>query len=120
VAQAVSLVIAQQTSAWISFQSPQQQPVYDAAAITAALASIDNQLGCWQQFFTNHGLQPLRLDYDKLVLDPRGSVDRVLDHCGLAAADLPSCDSLLPERQTSSVNQAWAERFRTEQLATSA
>ncbi len=59
VAQAVSLVIAQQTSAWISFQAPQQQPVYDAAAITAALAGIDHQLGCWQQFFVSRGIQPV-------------------------------------------------------------
>ncbi len=120
VAQAVSLVIAQQTSAWISFQSPRQQPVYDPEAITAALTGIDHQLGCWQRFFTSRGLKPLVLSYDELAKDPTGSVGRVLKYCGLPAAESPMGSSLLPHRQASPLNQAWADRFRAEQLATTA
>jgi LPS sulfotransferase NodH len=120
VAQAVSLVIAQQTSAWISFQPPTRQPIYDAAAIAAALAGIDHQLDCWQRFFATRGIEPLLLSYDDLVADPAVSVRRVLACCGLPAADLPIHATLLPQRQASPLNQAWAERFRAEQLAPTA
>lgn len=120
VAQAVSLVIAQQTSSWISFQTPRRQPVYDAAAIAAALAGIDHQLGCWQRFFTTHGIQPLVLDYDELVTTPAGTVRRVLKHCGLSSVEPWLRSSLVPQRQASPLNQAWADTFRSEQLSDAA
>lgn len=119
IAQAVSLVIAQQTSAWISFQTARQQPVYDAQAIAAALAGIEFQLGCWEQFFATRGTEPLVIVYDDLVADPAGTVCRVLNHCGLPAA-AASHDPLIPQRQASPLNEAWAERFRAEQATAAA
>lgn len=119
-AQAVSLVIAQQTSAWISFHALKRQPVYDTPAIAAALAGIDHQLSCWQAFFLSRGIEPLVLDYDDLVADPAACVQRVRDRCGLPATAASRPVSLLPQRQASAVNREWADRFRAERPAAAA
>jgi LPS sulfotransferase NodH len=112
IAQAVSLVIAQQTSAWISFQKPQREPTYDAAAIEAAIISIDYQLAEWARFYKANQIIPLVLVYEDLVNDPSAAVTRVLSHCNVIDSVTVEPVPIRPKRQATALNKAWVARFR--------
>ena len=78
VAQAVSLVKAQQTGLWhqapdgseLERLSPPQEPAYDRAQISAGLEELTGYERQWAEWFQREGLEPYRLTYDSLSADP--------------------------------------------------
>lgn len=113
-AQAISWVIAQQSSAWISFHEASEEPTYDFAAIQNALAVIDAQTAQWKQFFTTHSIEPLPLLYEDLITAPDAELDRVFTHCNVTRAPSHTRPTHQPQQQASRRNQEWAERYRRE------
>ena len=120
-AQAVSLVKAQQTGLWhiapdgreLERLSPPAPPVYDRARIAAEMARFTALDAAWHDWFATQGIAPLRLDYDSLAAAPAAEIARIC-----AALDLPAPD---PARLIPSVapladatSRAWAARFRAE------
>ena len=120
-AQAVSLVKAQQTGLWhigpdgreLERLSPPAPPVYDRARITTELARFTALEAAWHDWFAAQGIEPLRLDYDSLAAAPAAEVTRIC-----TALNLPAPD---PARLTPSVapladatSRAWVARFRAE------
>jgi LPS sulfotransferase NodH len=51
IAQAVSLEIARQTKAWISYHTPSSEPAYSLEAIRTALEMIEAQEAEWERYF---------------------------------------------------------------------
>lgn len=117
VAQAVSLVVAEHTGGWISFQAEQREPVYDAAAIARALLEIDAQERGWADHFTRVPTAVVRIDYEDLVADHAGPVGTIRDRLGLPTVPPAPREVALPGRQGGDRNRGWRDRFRDDLAA---
>lgn len=112
VAQAVSLVIARQTKAWISFHQEKQEPVYDFEAIATAVRGLKKQEAAWDTFFAGCGITPHVVVYEEMLADPAQTVAGVCRHL-----DVPVPESLpepMTARQATARNAEWHQRYRTE------
>ncbi len=113
-AQAVSMVRAQQTGQWESSVTQKFEPTYDPARIRYWLRRIDEEAAAWQALLRHRRVQPITIAYDALAADPDGAVDGILQRFRLTRAAPPPVQ--LPEmrRQSDSLNREWIERFRRE------
>ena len=112
--QAISLVIARQTKAPISFRPTEGEPVYDRAAITAALARLAQDRDGWDGFFTARGIQPLRIAYDRLTTEPEAAVAAIRTRLGLGPAPPGRAPAWMPQKQGTALNAAWRARYLME------
>jgi LPS sulfotransferase NodH len=110
-AQAVSLTIARQINAWISFQVPTREPTYDFGSIHAALMEIKAEDAHWRSYFEARGLDPILVEYEALAADPKATIDRIRAAFGLTGNRRASHGRLLPERQSTSLNLDWERRY---------
>lgn len=120
-AQAISRVKAEQTGLWHRNSdgsererlSPPQEPRYDPEAIAhhmAELARFDEE---WEQWFVKEGIQPLRIDYDRLSQQPQNTVAELLSALGMDpkhAKDITAPTAKLAD----STNSDWVRRFQSE------
>ena len=113
ISQAVSLVIAQQTQAWISHFKPERSPVYDFTAIRDAHRLIKNEDAQWDQYFSGAGITPLQVTYEDLIAAPDAIVERIRSALGLGPATKIKHQEG-PRRQSSELNDAWCSRYLTE------
>jgi trehalose 2-sulfotransferase len=119
--QAVSHVKAQQTGLWhmatdgteLERLSVHQEPVYNSAEIQSCyekFVAYDQQ---WDEWFRREGIDPFRISYDQLSLDPVKTVSAILDCLGLKndAAQLiePGVKKL-----ADAISRNWVDRFRSE------
>jgi LPS sulfotransferase NodH len=109
IAQAISLVIARKTSAWISFHQVQKQPKYDFRAIQGALAEIEEQNGKWDTFFERNGIQPLMIEYEALSELPEEALNNILSYFDLKIESQKP--GPVPERQSTELNSIWKRRY---------
>jgi LPS sulfotransferase NodH len=112
--QAISLVIAKQSKAPISFRAVQAQPTYDRAAITAAMARLARDRDGWERFFAARGMQPLRIAYDRLTAEPEAAVAAIRLRLGLPPAPSGRARPWMPQRQATARNADWRARYLTE------
>lgn len=113
IAQAVSLVIAQQTKAWISHHEPVGEPAYDRDAIEAAIHRIKQQEAAWNTHFQACDLPVLRLEYEALVNDPAGTVETVTGFLGVSFDRCRLDLEAGPRKQAGALNETWERRFRS-------
>lgn len=120
-AQAVSLVRAEQTGLWhvapdgteVERLSPPAPPVYDFERIAARHAALAAEEAGWQEWFAAEAITPLRIDYDTLAADPAAQTARILQALGLPRA---SATRLTPglARMSDALSQDWIARFRAD------
>lgn len=110
-AQAVSLVRAEQTKQFSHRMVARGETRYDRDAIADAIVRLDAQERAWDAYFASHGTDPLLVVYEDLVADHEGTVSNVL-------ARLGHHDVIVPpppiERQGDRLNVEWMERFSHE------
>lgn len=109
--QAISLVIARQTGAWISFHEQQRRPVYSFEEIEAALAEVEEECQNWREYFQKHEISPLEFEYEDIVAEPGCTVSAIARALGVdipSSWDAPSCG---PKKQASFLNRTWYRRF---------
>jgi LPS sulfotransferase NodH len=116
VAQAVSLVKADQTGWWNSLQSkPSAKPRYDYDEILRALHFILEQNHAWSAFFAANDITRLSITYERF-LDAPGETVRLIGEYLDVAVDTALIDlgrlSLVPQRDES--NAAWRAQFIAE------
>jgi LPS sulfotransferase NodH len=95
-AQAVSLVKAEQTGLWhiapdgseVERLAPPRPPVYDFDRIAATLADLEAQDAGWTAWFAAQGITPLRLWYEDLSADPADAVVQICRALGTSAPDV--------------------------------
>jgi len=114
VAQAISMVMARQTRAWISFHTAKAEPQYDADAIRKAITGLDREVETWDAFFADHGVTPLIVEYEDLQTDPDGTVDRVLSWFDVERRTDAQPHAQQPARQANELNDEWKSRFLAE------
>jgi trehalose 2-sulfotransferase len=92
-AQAVSLVKAEQTGLWhvapdgteIERVAPPQDPQYDFVRIRGEVRELEQYDVAWNAWFEEQGIAPLRLGYEELSANPAATLIRICDALGVAA-----------------------------------
>ncbi|MBT0994142.1 hypothetical protein KIN34_07570 [Cellulomonas sp. DKR-3] len=114
VAQAVSLLIASQTNAWISFQDATREPTYDFDAIAERVRLLQEEDAGWDAFFASRDLDPLVVVYEDLIADPAAAVAAVCTRLDVPVPEhLPEAGTA---RQATDLNERWRERFLSESV----
>ena len=108
--QAISLVMASQTGAWIHGHERQRAPEYSFTAIQSALSQVATERAGWDLFFASTGIEPIRISYEELTGDTDAIMRRVCDHIGIGWS--PS-EPATARVQRSGESEAWRERFLT-------
>lgn len=121
VAQAVSLLKAEQTGLWhvardgseLERLSAPQLPSYNAEAIRQHVTVLSSYERCWAEWFSSEKIEPYRITYEALSSDSQGTVIHLLSHLGV---DCSAAADIVPgvTRMSDSVSREWVERFRTE------
>ena len=108
--QAISLVIASQTGAWVHGHEPQRQPEYSLPAIQNAMDLLISERGQWDRFFALTEIEPLRISYEGLSAHPDATMQLVCQHIGV---EWHPVEPMAPSVQRTSRNDDWRERFLT-------
>lgn len=119
VGQAVSFWKALQTGEWLAgvyglapFWS--QKPQYSFLRIHSLVQEIAAHETAWEWYFSQHGIQPLKIVYEELIADRESTILNVLDYLSI---DKPE-DLIISEpslkRQSDSLNQEWTEKYYDE------
>lgn len=120
VAQAVSLLRAEQTSVWHDpVQATRTEPDHDTQfvfdQIHQRVQMIDQHNSAWQGWFSSVGIEPFPVLYEELAADPVGITHRILDFLGL---ELPPGRELVVQhrRLADELSTQWIARYQAELL----
>ena len=108
--QAISLVKAKQTGAWISFHRKQREAKYEQAQIDEALVRIIDEKVSWADHLRHADNRVLRLSYEDFCEKPDRAIRSVSSHLGVETPILRQ-GARLPERQSDEQNQFWKRRY---------
>ncbi|QND61217.1 Stf0 sulfotransferase [Mesorhizobium huakuii] len=120
-AQAISLIKAQQTGLWhiapdgteIERVAPAQEPQYDFERIKAEPARLEAYDTAWNIWFAAQGLTPLRVGYERLSADPAAALLAICEAVGI---QLPNADDIRPgvAKLADETSLDWMRRYRLE------
>ena len=108
--QAISLVIASQTGAWIHDHEQQRHPEYSFAAIQNALRQLTAERAEWDLFFASTGITPVRITYEDLTSHLDETMHRVCSHIDV---DWSPASVATTQVQRTDRSGEWRERFLT-------
>jgi LPS sulfotransferase NodH len=114
VAQAVSLLRAEQTGVWTETagerQEPAGEPGFDFGQVRERVRLIEDHNAAWQQWFAAEGIQPYPVLYEDLEVDPVRIARGVLGFLGL---DLPVGREITirHKRLADELNARWIESY---------
>lgn len=116
VAQAVSLLRAEQTDLWhITGQSdsePQQiQPHYDFTQIRQNVLELQQHNVAWCHWFRQQEIKPFFVHYEQLAASPTAVTHRVLDFLGIERPT-ESWGNVSNKRMSDEINLEWVQRYR--------
>ena len=87
VRQGISRVKAMQNGIWRIREGNRQEPVatlhFDYESIADCITWLKRQEKGWERFFKAHGISPLRIEYEELVRDFRGTGVRIFEYLGI-------------------------------------
>jgi len=115
VAQAVSLLRAEQTGVWFETaderQEPTVQPGFDFGQVRDLVQQVKEDNVSWEAWFAAEGIQPYRVLYEELDADPIGIASGVLGFLGL---DLPDGREITVrhKRLADELNAQWIGSYR--------
>ncbi len=117
--QALSTARALQTGLWKvqKGKTALREPQFDAELIAQCLREGERQEKMWQDFFGRIGVDPFRVEYEKLCEDYEATVRAVLDFLRIS---LPRGARIGPPRtirQADEISRNWEERFLAERSA---
>jgi LPS sulfotransferase NodH len=114
VAQAVSMVIAKQSGAWISYHDPAGIVSFDFDMIEREYRTLQKQDIAWANYFTRNAITPLTVIYEQLNTNPERVVAKILSFLGLDSPELLIKSGSGPQRQATDRNALWCRQFRQE------
>ena len=113
--QALSKARATQTELWKVQQGKKavREPQFDAQLIERCLTDGAQQEEVWESFFQRIGIDPFRVEYEKLCQDYEATIRAVFDFLQIS---LPRRARVAPVtiRQADDISRAWEERFLAE------
>lgn len=111
VAQAVSWARAEQTGYWHHGDMASAVPEPDLARMTDLVEEIDDHNALWERWFTANHVQPHRLTYEALTIDPAGAIVGIASHLGVVVPEAWRPRS--PHRkQADQTNAEWSTLLR--------
>lgn len=121
VEQAVSCLKAEQTGLWhvaadgsdVERIGPPREPEYDGPALQAWVDAMTGYDRDWNAWFASEAIEPVRISYDDLSADPKGTLRRVLAALGLDPAAAAQVSPSV-RKMADDTNRAWVTRFRAE------
>ena len=118
VAQAISLVKAEQSGLWhvapdgteIERLAPPQDPHYDLKRIQREVAALEAYDAAWDEWFKQQKVSPLRVQYETLAEDPVRSMVRICEALGVEA---PETESVKPgvAKLANEISLDWIRRY---------
>ena len=125
VAQAVSLLRAEQTGLWhVNSDGTERErlkagraPVYNADDLSRLLTELEEHDECWNHWFDEQEIEPVNITYEGLVANPQATLATVLSALGLDSAVAEAAEprtAKLANRESCE----WADRFRAERHRT--
>ena len=119
IAQAVSLLKAQQGGLWHRAAdgterertSPPAPLVYDADRLAGMVEALDGGDGAWNDWFSRLRIQPLRLTYEGLSARPQAALAQVLSALALDPRIAAAIDARTA-KLADETSFEWAHRFR--------
>ncbi len=112
VEQAVSNVIAIQTSRWTSSHDAVGEAVYSRDAVDRSIKLIMQMQRRWDDIFERTGTTPYRLDYEDFCRRPGELVGEIADHLGVVLSPRNRIGKLPPvERQGDPIKAEWVARY---------
>ncbi len=117
--QALSTARALQTGLWKvqKGKTIQREPRFDAELIEQCLKEGQRQEKAWECFFQRIGVNPFRVEYEKLCQDYEGTIRAVLDFLRISLPRRTRIGSPVTVRQADDISRAWEERFVAERSA---
>lgn len=120
-AQAISLVIAEQSGLWhraadgseLERLAAHRDPEYDRDAIARHMAALAAMDVAWAEWFEREGLTPLRIGYQELSSAPQATLARVLQALGIDPV-VASRVETPTAKLADTTNREWMERFSAE------
>ncbi|MEO1538120.1 MAG: Stf0 family sulfotransferase [Pseudomonadota bacterium] len=120
-AQAVSLVIAEQSGLWhrnadgsdYERLAPPKEPVFDPDAIAAAIEDFVIHDRKWNLWFAANDIEPYRLGYEDLIAAPEAELSRLLAWLDLDSSRAQGVQPPLA-RLADDVNRDWMDRYIAE------
>lgn len=115
VAQAVSLLRAEQTNVWFETeqdrQEPEQEPLFDSDLIHERIRLIGEHNRAWREWFGSAGIRPYQVRYEELDAAPVRVTRGVLDFLGL---ELPADREIIVrhKRLADKLNAQWIDKYR--------
>jgi LPS sulfotransferase NodH len=114
--QALSTARALQTGLWKVHKGKtiQREPQFDAELIEQCLKEGQRQESVWHCFFQQIGIDPFRVEYEKLCQDYESTIRAVLDFLRISLPRRTRIGPPVTIRQTDDISRAWEERFVSE------
>ena len=119
VAQAVSLVRAEQSGLWhlaadgsvLEGAAELRPMVYDGDRIATLVRELASDNAAWGAFFAAHGITPLRLTYESVTAEPQAALATVLGALG-QDPEIAQTVAVPTAKMASGASRQWAEKFR--------
>lgn len=121
VAQAVSLLRAEQSGLWhkapdgteIERTAAPQEPAYDANAIARHVATFQGYDSAWRNWFATQNIKPHKVTYDDLCQDPQNTLAHGLKALGL---DPVHAQNITPgtAKLADGTSAAWIRQFKAD------
>jgi trehalose 2-sulfotransferase len=120
-AQAVSLVKAEQTGLWhiapdgteIERVAPPQEPEYDFARIRREVIELETCNAAWNAWFEDQDITPLRIGYEQLSANPAATLILICEALGVSA---PNADDVRPgvAKLSDQKSLEWMRRYHSD------
>jgi trehalose 2-sulfotransferase len=121
VAQAVSLVRAQQSGLWhlapdgteIERLSAPRDPHYDFDKIRKEVCALETQDAGWNDWFERQEITPMRVQYEALAAEP---AKVLIDICNALGTEAPEARSIRPAvaKLSDELSLGWIRRYRAD------
>ncbi|QDY69406.1 Stf0 family sulfotransferase [Qingshengfaniella alkalisoli] len=119
--QAISRVRAEQTGLWhrnsdgteLERLAPPQEPRYDAAAIKRHMIALEALDEAWERWFELEAMEPMRINYDALSIDPKQVLAQVLSALNLDPSRAQSVEAPTA-KLADELSREWRDRFESE------
>jgi len=121
VAQAVSLLKAEQTGLWhigsggveLERTGPPCTPVYDRARIAKIVTDLELQYAGWTEWFEKYRLNPVRINYETLSASPKLVLAGILSALGIAP-EISTNVEPATAKLADEVSAQWISRYHAE------
>ena len=117
VRQAVSWAIAAQTGIYAKwqeeFRQPLQEPVFDFDQIDDLHDLILEGEAGWQNYFESNQIEPFKVYFEDLVEAYEGTGKKILDSLDVPYPDNLAFGQRKMKKQGTSLNEDWAEKYRS-------